>query len=415
MSEGVRNDGHHGPPATLRASELWLPLGHAWRRMPAIGIALAVVGLGGSLALGMGAGSHEAAQQLWHSWLVAALYFLSIALGALFFVLIHHATQAGWSVVVRRLAENAMSTLPFLALLFVPLLFRMGDLFEWTHAEAAADALLVHKRPYLNPTFFLLRNAIYFAVWSGLALWFARQSRAQDATGDPELTRRMRRVSAPSLIVLALTTTFASFDWLMALQPHWYSTIFGVYFFAGAMVAFFAFLSLLAIGLRRSGVLAEVISDEHLHDVGKLLFAFVVFWAYIGFSQFFLIWYGNIPEETVFFWSRWTGSWRAASLLLAGGHFLAPFFFLLPRTVKRTTTALAAASVWMLMMHLVDLYWLVMPNLHREGVAPGLIDVAALIGSAGVFLAAFGRLLQRRPLVPLRDPRLPESLLFENQ
>ena len=160
---------------------------------------------------------------------------------------------------MRRLAENAMSTLPFLALLFVPLLFRMGDLFEWTHAEAAADALLVHKRPYLNPTFFLLRNAIYFAVWSGLALWFARQSRAQDATGDPELTRRMRRVSAPSLIVLALTTTFASFDWLMALQPHWYSTIFGVYFFAGAMVAFFAFLSLLAIGLRRSGVLAEVI------------------------------------------------------------------------------------------------------------------------------------------------------------
>ena len=192
---------HHGPPATLRASELWLPLEHGWRRYPAIGIGLAIVGLGGALALGLG--SHEGARQLWHSWLVAALFWLSIALGALFFVLIHHATQAGWSVVVRRLAENAMSTLPFLALLFVPLLFRMHDLFEWTHAEAASDHLLVHKRPYLNVPFFLVRNAVYFAVWCGLALWFSRQSRLQDASGDPEITRRLRRASAPSLIVLA--------------------------------------------------------------------------------------------------------------------------------------------------------------------------------------------------------------------
>jgi hypothetical protein len=397
----------------LRSPELWLPPEHPFRRLFGVGAALAGVGLLASFALGLR--SDEARAQLWHSWLVAALFVLSIALGGLFFVLIQHATQAGWSVVVRRLAENAMATLPYLAVAFAPLLFGLGDLFHWSHADAvAADPLLRHKAPYLNVPFFLVRTVLYFAIWCGLALWYDRQSRLQDRTGEAELTRRMRRASPPALLLLALTTTFASFDWLMALQPHWYSTIFGVYFFSGSMVAIFAFLSLTSIALRRTGLLTDVISTEHLHDLGKFLFAFVVFWAYIGFSQFFLIWYGNIPEETVFFAARWNGSWRTASLLLAGGHFVVPFFFLLPRTIKRNSTALALAAVWLLAMHLLDLYWLVMPNLHPEGVAPDLLDLTALIGWIGVFVAAFGRMLQRRALVPLGDPRLPESLLFEN-
>jgi hypothetical protein len=408
---------HHEVPV-LKESSLWLPEDHPWRRWPAIGTILAVVGLGGSLGIGLSggfAGGEAARHQLWHSWLVGALFVLSLALGALFFVLVHHATQAGWSVVVRRLAENAMSTIPWIGLLFVPLLFGMGELFHWSHADAvAADHLLAHKQPYLNVPFFLVRTALYFAVWSGIALWFSRLSRRQDGDGDPEITRRMRRASAPSLILFALTVTFASFDWLMSLQPHWYSTIFGVYFFAGSMVGFFAFLALLALNARSTGLLVELISFEHQHDIGKLLFAFVAFWAYIGFSQFFLIWYGNIPEETAFFATRLTGSWRPASFLLAVGHFIVPFFFLLPRTIKRNSRALAAAAVWLLVMHLLDLHWLVMPNIHPEGMAPSLLDLAALIGSVGVFLAAFGRALRRHPLVPLRDPRLPESLLFEN-
>jgi glucan phosphoethanolaminetransferase (alkaline phosphatase superfamily) len=260
----------------------------------------------------------------------------------------------------------------------------------------------------------VIRNVAYFGVWSAMALWFGRQSQLQDQTGDHELTRRMRRASLPGLIVFALTVTFFAFDWLMSLQPEWYSTIFGVYFFAGSAMAFFAFLSLAIIAARRAGLLAEVVSTEHQHDVGKLLLTFVVFWAYMAFSQFLLIWYANLPEETSFFAQRYTGAWLTVGVVLVFGHFLVPFFLLLSRAVKRNATALAAVSVWLLAMHLLDLYWLVMPNLHPAGMAPSLFDAAALIGCCGLFLAAFGGALKRQALIPLRDPRLPESLTFEN-
>jgi hypothetical protein len=403
----------HPAPGSLTASSLWLPAQHSWQRLPGIGLAMAAVGLGGSLALGWA--STAARAQLWHSWLVAALFVLSLGLGGLFFVLVQHATSAGWSVVVRRIAENMMATLPFAALLFVPLLFGLGELFHWSHAEAvAADPLLTHKQPYLNVPFFLMRTTFYFATWSFLAVWFGRLSRLQDETGDHQLTRRMRRASAPGLLLFALTVTFASFDWIMSLNPHWFSTIFGVYFFAGSMVATFALLSLVVLRGHRVGLWTSVIGEEHLHDLGKLLFGFVAFWAYMAFSQYFLIWYANLPEETGFFGERLAGSWRPATMLLSLGHFVVPFFFLLPRTVKRNTTALAIASVWLLLMHLLDLHWLVMPNLHHHGLAPGLLDVATLIGSVGVFVAAFGWSTRRQALVPIRDPRLPESLTFEN-
>ena len=405
----------HAPhaPATLKASELWLPADHSWRRLPAIGLGLAAIGLGGALALGFGGA--EARAQLWHSWLVGALFALSIALGCLFFVLVHHATQAGWGVVVRRLAEHGMATLPLLTLLFAPLLLGLHELFHWSHAEAvAADPLLTHKQAYLNVPFFLVRTAIYFAVWNALAFWFGWQSRLQDETGDPEITRRMRKASAPALILFALTVTFAAFDWLMSLDPHWYSTIFGVYFFSGSALGAFAFLCLVALAVRKNGLLGEVVSNDHVHDLGKLLFAFVAFWAYIGFSQFFLVWYGNLPEETGFFAVRLHGSWKPLSALLMVGHFIVPFFFLLPRTIKRNATALRLGALWLLLMHVVDLHWLVMPNLHREGFAPSPLDALALIGWIGAFLAGFGWLLRRSALVPLRDPRLAESLLFEN-
>ncbi len=401
---------HHHPPV-LKASSLWLPTEHSWRRFPAIGLVMAALGLGGSLAMGLL--SHDGRHQLWHSWLTASLFVLSIALGALFFVLVQHATQAGWSVTVRRLAENVMGTLPYLALLWVPLLFGMHDLFHWTHADAVAkDHLLQHKAPYLNTPFFLIRTLICFGVWSLLALWFGRQSRLQDETGDREITRRMRRRSAPALLLYALTVTFFAFDWVMSLNPHWYSTIFGLYVFAGAVMAFLAVLSLIILSQRE--LLARVVSSEHQHDIAKLLFGFVAFWAYMAFSQYLLIWYANLPEETGFYAQRLNGAWGEMSLALAVLHFVVPFFFLLPRTIKRHPKALAAAAIWLLVLHFFDLYWLVMPNLHVEGIAPSLLDLTTLIGSLGVFVAAFGRLLPRQALVPLRDPRLPESLTFEN-
>jgi hypothetical protein len=398
-------------PGVLREADLQLQCSPAWSRLPLLGAVVAVAGLGLAVALGRGEPMF-----LWRAWLLAALFALSIALGALFFVLIHHATQAGWSVSVRRLAENTTATLPLVGLLFVPLLLQLHALFPWSDANLVAhDPLLAHKHPLLNAPFFVARTVLYFAVWSGLALWFGAQSRRQDATGEHEITRRLRRASAPSLILFALTVTFFSFDWLMALDSHWYSTIFGVYFFSGCLVAGFAFLAIVAIAQLRSGLLTGAVNIEHLHELSKLLFAFgVAFWAYIGFSQYFLIWYGNLPEETSFFTPRLQGSWLAVSASLAVGHFALPFCFLMPRTVKRHPMALLAASLWMLVMQVVDLYWLVMPGLRPASAAPRLVDLLALVGASGAFLAAFGWASRRQALVPLRDPRLHEALVFEN-
>src|SRR6185369_9610701 len=202
----------------------------------------------------------------------------------------------------------------------------------------------------------------------------------------------LRALSGPAIIVLALTQTFAAVDWIMSLDPGWYSTIFGVYWFAGSFVSFFALMTLMVVGLQRAGLLTEIIGLEHFHDLGKLLFAFTVFWAYIGFSQFFLIWYGNIPEETIFFRHRLEGSWRAASFLLAAGHFVLPFFFLMPRTIKRKPVTLAVGAAWILLMHYLDVTWLVKPSISPHGVPIGLADVLCLIGFLGVFVGIFARL-----------------------
>jgi len=222
------------------------------------------------------------------------------------------------------------------------------------------------------------------------------------------------RILVSFIIVLALTQTFASIDWIMSLTPHWYSTMFGVYFFAGSFVGFIALLSVVAAAMRGAGLVDTVISADHLHDIGKFLFAFTAFWAYIAFSQFFLMWYANLPEETIFYKARMEGSWMNVSLLLLAGHFVAPFFYLMGRSVKRNGASLAVGGAWLLAMHFVDLYWQVMPTLHPEGLRPSALDVAALVAVGGCFVAAASWLMRRQALVPLRDPRLAESLAFEN-
>jgi hypothetical protein len=221
-------------------------------------------------------------------------------------------------------------------------------------------------------------------------------------------------VSAPALAVFAVTLTGAAVDWVMSLDPHWYSTIFGVYFFAGCVLGNFAFLALLASALRNAGLLREFITIEHLHDLGKLLFGFTVFWAYIAFCQFFLIWYGNIPEETVWYIHRAEGSWKTASLVLGVGHFGLPFLYLIARKTKRRPALLVAGASWLLAMHFLDLYWLVMPILHAHGPAPSLLDLTTFLGVGGLFVAVIGLRLRRHAMVPLRDPKLARSLSFEN-
>jgi len=394
----------------LRPEQVTIPPGHSWNRLPLIGAVCAVLGAVACAILGAGN-----PKQFFFSWLVAFLFFLSLALGALFFVLIHYATQGGWGIVVRRIGETIFVTVPVMAALFVPVLFGLHDLYSWSVPGAADhDALLRWKEPYLNVPFFLIRAALYFGLWSFIALIYFRGSRGQDATGDAAVSVRLRRFAGPAIIVLALTTAFASIDWIMSLTPHWYSTIFGVYFFAGSFVGFFALLSVVAVAMRRAGLLDTVISAEHLHDIGKLLFAFMVFWTYIGFSQFFLIWYANLPEETIWYKARMEGSWMTVSLFLMAGHFVVPFFYLMGRPVKRNGATLAVGGAWLLAMHFVDLYWQVMPTLHPDGFSPSLLDVAALVAVGGCFVAAASWLMRRQALVPLRDPRLAESLAFEN-
>jgi hypothetical protein len=394
----------------LRLDEVTIPPGHAWNRIPIIAAVCALLGAVACAILGA-----ANPRQFFFSWLVSSLFFLSLALGALFFVLIQYAAQGGWGIVVRRIGETIFCTLPVMAALFLPVLLGLHDLYEWSHAEAVEqDALLRWKAPFLNVPFFLIRAAIYFGSWSFIAILYYRGSRGQDATGDPKVSARLRRLAGPSIIVLALTQTFASIDWIMSLTPHWYSTMFGVYFFAGSFVGFIALLSVVVGAMRVAGLLESVISADHLHDVGKFLFAFTAFWAYISFSQFFLMWYANLPEETIFYRARMEGSWMQVSVLLLAGHFLAPFFYLMGRSVKRNGATLAVGGAWVLMMHFVDLYWQVMPTLHPEGIRPSVLDVAAFLAVGGCFVAAASWLMRRQALVPLRDPRLAESLAFEN-
>jgi len=394
----------------LRPEQATIPPGHPWNRIPMIGIAVAVLGVAGCAILGAGN-----PKQFFFSWLVSFLFFLSLVLGALFFVLIQYASQGSWGIVVRRIGETTFATVPVMAVLFVPVIFGRHDLYSWSVPGAADhDALLQWKAPFLNVPFFLIRAAIYFGCWSFIAILYYRLSSGQDTSGEPGVSARLRRLAGPLIAVLALTTTFAAVDWIVSLTPHWYSTMFGVYFFAGSFVGYIALLSVLAPALRRAGLLDTVVTAEHLHDIGKFLFAFMCFWAYIAFSQFLLIWYANLPEEAIWYRARLEGSWRTVSLLLMVGHFGVPFLYLMGRDVKRRNWTLALGGVWLLVMHYVDLYWQVMPTLHVDGVHLSLLDVTAFLAVGGCFVAAAGWLMRRQALVPLRDPRLAESLAFEN-
>lgn len=353
--------------------------------------------------------------RFFHGWLVAFSFWTTLALGGLFFTMLHHLTGSRWSVVVRRLAETLAQALPLMGILFIPILLGLHSLYHWSHAEAVAeDALLQHKSGYLNLTFFTIRAVIYFTVWTLLARRLRNLSVQQDNNGSPELSAQMRKTSAYGMILFAVTVTFAGFDWLMSLDPHWYSTIFGVYFFAGGLLSVVCLLVVILNLLRRAGVLDRVVTIEHYHDLGKLMFGFVIFWTYIAFSQYFLIWYANIPEETVWFLERWEGSWKQVSLLILFGHFALPFLVMTFRAVKRNTDLLMGVAIWILIMHWVDMYWLVLPNLLHHGFDFPWIDLALTAGMGGVAAWWVWSRLVAEPLIPVKDPLLPKSLSHVN-
>ena len=285
------------------------------------------------------AGYYMDSAQFFMSYLIAWVFWVSIGLGALFFVMLNHLTGAVWSMVLRRLTESVMIALPFMVILFIPLIFGLHDMYHWTHTEdVAKDAILSQKTGFLNVPFFLIRTTAYFIAWFIIAFKLYKTSIAQDSNPSAEQVKAMRRVSGPGMVVFALTTSFAGFDWLMSLDAHWYSTIFGVYFFSGGLLASLALLVLIGMYLRKKGVLNEIITVEHYHDLGKLMFAFTIFWGYMAFSQYFLIWYANIPEETIWYMHRWEGNWKILSLTLVFGHFVFPFLALMTRAAKRNLT-----------------------------------------------------------------------------
>lgn len=363
---------------------------------------------------GHGGGHHGGGQRFWYSYLTAYMWALSIALGGLFFVVIQFLVRAGWSVVVRRVAENVMGTLPLFAVLFIPVFIGLPDTHQhWWNVKEGIDPLLDGKRGYLNQSFFYIRTVGYLVIWTVLSMYFLRNSVAQDTSGDHSLTRKLQAWSPIGVILFGLTVTFAAIDWVKTMDPHWYSTMWGVYYFAGCLVGIFSTMALLIIWLQRDGYVQKVINEEHYHDIGKLLFGFNVFWTYIAFSQYFLIWYANIPEEQLWFEHRSEGGWREFGMFLAIGHFFIPFFFLLPRAIKRNRVTLFIGAAWLLFMQYVDVYFMIMPMFSHQ-LNPSIVDGLAAVGMLSLLLAGVAYWMNRSHLIPIKDPRLPESLAFEN-
>lgn len=353
------------------------------------------------------------------SYLTGFSFVVTLGLGGLFFVLLQHVTKAGWSVAPRRTMEWLSGVLPLCIVLFIPIALLAGTIFhDWMHPEKARlgeEGLktLKMKSAYLNPPFFYIRAVIYFIAWTALSMIYRNASREQDVTGNPELTKKLQRWSGPALYVFGFSLTFAMFDWLMSLNPLWYSTIFGVYIFSGATTGSLGLLALITLALQENGLGSRISNVEHRHDIGKLLFGFIVFWAYIAFAQFFLIWYANMPDETQFFKMRWNNTWEPVSLAILFGHFWIPFLVLLSRHAKRSAIGLGIGATIMVVMHYVDMYWLVMPNLDRE-IHLSWIDFAGFLAPVGVLAWWLALRASRDPVYPVRDPRMGEAAQMMN-
>jgi len=357
------------------------------------------------------------------SYHVGALAGLGFALGPLGILLIMHLVQAGWIVTMRRQIENAAGNMWIALLLLIPSAIFASKLFKWTdEGLLATDALLVKKSPFLNEPFFYARLGIYAVIWIALAWRFRSLSLKQDQTGDKRLSATAKTLAAPGMIAFALTTAFAGFDLVMSLDFHWFSTMLGVWFFAGNMIASLGMFAVIFSMIRASGRLKGLVTDEHFHDLGKLMLGFTVFWAYISFSQYFLIWYANIPEETAFYIIRGAGgspnSWTPFFYLLIGGHFIAPFLLLLFRDVKKSTLLLPAIGLWLMAMHCVDVFWMVRPIVYKlqPEIGAGLswVDITGVLGPVCIVLGMHVRSIGRSPLIPLRDPRLHEAMKHKN-
>jgi hypothetical protein len=347
----------------------------------------------------------------WAGFIQNHFYFMSLAIGGLFFAALQWITGAMWSAPVRRLAESFTAYLPFVLVTFGILTFGIPHLYSWSHADhVAGDLILEGKASYLNVTFFTIRNILAILLWIFFARKMVGNSLAQDQSKDFGLTLKNRFLSPAFIALYAITFTMASFDQLMSLDPHWFSTMFGVYCFAGMIYSTFAALCFLTLTLVENGKLARIVNTNHLHDIGQFLFGFTVFWAYIGFSQFMLIWYANLPEETGYYIVRMGGNWIWVSAFLLFGKFVIPFFTLLPRHAKRSAATLKRVSIFMLVAQWIDVLWMVQPQFFTDGPRLGLSEIGIALGFLGCFGFWITRFLSQHSVVAIGDPRLAEAV-----
>jgi len=351
------------------------------------------------------------ATQFLQSYLMAYMLVLGIALGSLALGMVHQLSGGAWGVVIRRPIGAATRTLPVLTLLFLPILFGMRRLYPWTDAAFAAhDEAIHYKHLYLNTPFFIFRTAIYFATWNALTYFLNAWSLEQDETGDPALARRMQLLSAGGLVAYGLTITFASFDWLMSLDPRWYSTMYGVLIMGGQGLSALAFLIAALAWLARRPPLDRIVVAAHFHDLGNLLLAFVMLWAYFAFSQYLIIWAGNLPGEISWFVNRLQTGWRLIGLMLILFHFAVPFCLLLSRTVKRGPQTMLMLVTGILVMRVVDLFWLIAPRFHVDGVSVSWLDIVLPVALFALWVGCFIWQLRGRAILPVHDPEFDEAL-----
>jgi hypothetical protein len=348
-------------------------------------------------------------EQALRSYLFAYLYWIGMGLGSMGILLLHHTVGGKWGMVIRRLCEAGCRTLPYMALLLIPVLLSIPTLYPWARPEALQNANIQAKAAYLNVPFFLVRTIFYFLVWTFYAWRLSKWSAAQDQTGDVSLIGKMRAVSAPGLVVFTFVTTFAFIDWIMSLEPNWFSTIYGVMFLVGQVLESFAFVIALVIILSKRSPLKEYVTVQHLHDLGNMMFAFMVLWAYLSFSQFLIIWAGNLPEETPWYLRRLRGGWGWVALTLVIFHFATPFVLLLMRKTKRHADRLIKVCLLMIAIRIVDVYWVVEPAFYEQQLKISWLDFVTPFAVGGLWLALFFWQLKSQPLVPMKDPRLQGS------
>lgn len=447
--------------ATADASKYRIPAGSVWSKMWMVAAMVGVVGVGVSIV-----GANINPERFAYSYLFGFLTAFTLMLGSMFFVLIQHLTGAGWSVTVRRTAEFFTAGAPAIVLLAIPIVVVLTPkLYPWweatheshvahaqdhaDHAEHDAHAAprharvehapsaahggghgdhtpehqfhadtLAKKTAYLNHNFFYIRAILYGLFWIWLSQFLFSTSTKQDSTKDRKLTAKLQSLSPVATIGFALSLTFAGFDWVMSMEPNWFSTMFGVHIFASSAVTIFSLIIVMTLSFKKAGYIGNEVNVEHYHDLGKLQFGFLVFWAYISFCEFFLIWYAGIPEETVFYHRRWDYSnWRLLSQGLIAFHFIFPFYLIMSRNVKRNLSMLGFGASWILMIHIAEMYWIVMPyyaEFQDIDLSMVWLDIAALFGVVGIYLAVVFRRMLNHSLIPVGDPRLKRALEFVN-